>query len=83
MMPWERLCPPGRDEAPRRDRGHQQRDQHVVAGERQAEESPLHLVAADHFHRIEPLQEIAGAAEIADRAGAFGRPCQNFHSTPA
>ena len=64
----------GPGDAPGRDRGHQQRDQHVVAGERQAEEAPLHLVAADHFHRVEPLQQIAGAAEIADRPGAIGRP---------
>ena len=51
-----------------------QRDQHVVAGERQAEKAPLHFVAADHLHGVEPLQQIAGAAEISDRAGAIGRP---------
>ena len=62
------------DDAPGRDRGHQERDQHIVAGQRQAEKPPLHLVAAHHLHGVETLQQVAGAAEIADRAGAFGRP---------
>ena len=56
-----------------RDHRHQQRDQHVVAGEREAEEAPLHLVAADHLDGVEPLQQLAGAAEIDDRPGAIGR----------
>src|SRR5258706_14284174 len=78
------ICPSGKspcvptvlqpDDSPRRDRGHQQRDQHVVAGQRQAEKAPLHFVAADHLHGVEALQQIAGAAEISDRPGAFGRP---------
>ena len=58
------LHPLGRHEAPQRDRGHQQRDQHVVAGEREAEEAPLHLVAADHLHLVQPL-------------AAGCRPCRN------
>src|ERR1700716_313377 len=61
-------------DAPCRDRGHQQRDQHVVAGQRQAEEAPLHSVPADRLHGVETLQQVAGAAEIPDRAAAVGRP---------
>src|SRR6202022_4070026 len=77
------ICPSGKsarvpaalfDDSPRRNRGHQQRDQHIVAGQRQAEKAPLHFVAADHFYRVEALQQVSGAAEIADRAGAVGRP---------
>src|SRR5260370_26567410 len=60
--------------APRRDRGNQQRDQHVVAGEQDAEKTPLHFVATDQFDGVETLQQVAGAAEIADRASAIGRP---------
>ena len=61
------------DDAPGRDRGHRQRDQHAIAGERQAQKAPLHLVAADHLLGIEARQQVAGAAEISDRSGAIGR----------
>src|SRR4051794_16419452 len=40
--------PPGGPRAKQRDRGQRQRDQDVVAGERQAEETPRRLVAAEH-----------------------------------
>src|SRR6266404_6541853 len=70
--------PGGAPDAPYRDRGHQQRDQRVVAGQRQAEEAPLHVVAADHLHGVEALQQVAGAAEISDRAGAIGRALPEF-----
>src|SRR5436190_9550865 len=63
-----------RHKTPQRDHRHQERDQHIVAGEREAEKTPLHLVAADHLYSVEALQQIAGAAEIEDRAGAIGRP---------
>src|SRR6266404_6650324 len=74
--------PGGAPDAPYRDRGHQQRDQHVVAGQRQAEEAPLHFVAADHLHGVEALQQVAGAAEISDRAGAIGRPLPKMPFDP-
>src|SRR5438445_271405 len=67
-------APRGTQDAPSRDRGHQQRDQEIVAGQRQAEEAPLHFVAADYPHGVETLQQIAGAAEISNGAGAIGRP---------
>src|SRR5205814_10609279 len=67
-------APRGTRDAPSRDRGHQQRDQEIVAGQRQAEEAPLHFVAANHPHGVETLQQIAGAAEISNGAGAVGRP---------
>jgi hypothetical protein len=66
--------PGGRHDAPCRNRGHQKRDQHVVAGQREAEKTPLHFIAADHLDGVETLQQAAGAAEIPDRPCAFGRP---------
>src|ERR1700716_2958824 len=66
--------PGGTPDAPCRNRGHQKRDQHVVTGEREAEKTPLHFIAADHLDGIETLQQVAGAAEIPDRACAFSRP---------
>src|SRR6267142_5246898 len=63
--------PRGARDAPCGDRGHQERDQKIVAGQRQAEEAPLHFVAADHLHAVETLQQIAGAAEISDWPGAI------------
>jgi membrane AbrB-like protein len=71
--PQEGLAPRCPGHAPRRNRGHQQRDQHIVTGERQAEEAPLHLVATHDFDLVEALQKAAGAAEISDRPGAIGR----------
>src|SRR3977135_2317921 len=62
------------EDPPRGDRGHQERDQHVVAGQQQAEKAPLHFVAADHLHGVEPLQQVAGAAEVSDLASTIGRP---------
>ncbi|MGY4433252.1 hypothetical protein ACVWWO_005729 [Bradyrhizobium sp. F1.13.1] len=50
-----------------------ERDQHVVAGQRETEEAPLHLVAANHLHGVEPRQQVGGAAEIDDGTGAVGR----------
>ena len=41
------ICPSGSDEAPSRDCRHQQRDQHIVSGERQAEKTPLTRVESD------------------------------------
>ena len=52
-----------------RDEAHEAGDQKIVAGERNAEKTPLHFVAAHDLHRVEPLQ-LAG-------------PGQNPHSTPA
>src|SRR6476659_5602829 len=73
LCPPTNLCPLRRNDAPHRDRRHRQRDQHVVAGEREAEEAPLHLIAADHLFGVEALQQAAGAAEIDDRTRAIGR----------
>ena len=71
-------CDRQSDDSPQSQRRHQQRDQHIVAGERQAEKSPLHFVAADHLDGVEALQQGAGAAEIADRPGAIGRPLEEM-----
>ena len=61
------------DHAPGRDRGHQQRDQDVIAGQRQAQKAPLHFVAADDLLGIEARQQVTSAAEISNRPGAIGR----------
>ena len=69
-----KLRPLCRHDTPHGHHRHRQRDQHIVSGEREAEEAPLHLIATDHFYAVETLQQRAGAAEIDDRPGAIGRP---------
>src|SRR6185312_1374072 len=64
----------GPGNAPGRDRGHQGRDQGVVAGERNTKEAPLHHVAGDDLHLVELIEQVAGLAEIDQRSGAIGRP---------
>ena len=59
--------------APRRDRGERQRDQHVVAGERQAEEAPRRFVAADHAGVLDQVAQPAGRTEVGDRSRAVLR----------
>ena len=71
-----KLRPLRRHDAPRGHHCHQQRDQHVVAGEREAEEAPLHLVAADHFHACR-------AAAAACRRCRDCRPGRCNRSAPA
>ena len=53
--------------------GQRQRHQHIVAGERDAEEAPCRLVAADDADVLERVHQIGGGAEIIDRAAAIGR----------
>ena len=58
---------------PGRDGGERDRDDHVVAGEREPEEAPGRLVAAHHRDRLQLVEEAAGGAEIVERARAFLR----------
>ena len=50
-----------------------ERDQHVVAGEREAEKAPRRLVAAHHADRIQLVEDRALGVEIGDRPRAIGR----------
>lgn len=49
------------------------RDQRVVTGQRQPKKTPLHLVAADHLHLVQTVQQVSGVAEIDNRPAAIGR----------
>src|SRR5664280_3479980 len=60
--------------APGGDRGQPERYQHVPAGEREAEETPGYLVAADRDDVVQFLEDIAGGAEFIDRPRAVDRP---------
>src|SRR6185503_6348612 len=60
--------------APQRGERETERDQHVPAGEREAEEAPGRLVAADQTDAVEALQQILRRPEIIDRPAAFRRP---------
>src|SRR5262245_17600800 len=64
---------PRAPEAPERHRGEAERDQHIVAGEREAEETPRRLVAAHQRGGLHLLEQAAGGAEARDLAGAVRR----------
>src|SRR5258708_29352768 len=65
-----RAGPPLHLRRPGRDGGERERDDHVVAGEREPEEAPGRLVAAHHRDPLQLVEEAAGGAEIAQRARA-------------
>src|SRR5260370_3532926 len=57
----------------RRNECERERNERVVARERQTEEAPGGIVAAHHIERFELVQKPARRAEIAERARAFLR----------
>src|SRR6185436_12446887 len=52
------------EESPDRHGGERQRDQHIVAGKREAKEPPRRLVAAHDIDRLQLLEQVAAAAEV-------------------
>ena len=70
--PMHASAPLGR-RPPGGDGREQQRDEHVVAGEREPEEAPGRLVAAHHRDRLELLEKSAGGAKAFELARAFLR----------
>jgi hypothetical protein len=62
-----------RNEAESRDRRQQQRDQNVIAGERNAEKTPRRDVALHDVDRLQLAQERTAGRETAQGPGAVGR----------
>src|SRR5262249_5584195 len=72
----DRRAAPLCQRAPRRDNRERERDQRVVAGERDSEETPRRLVAAHRAHGAELIDE--AAAQAVERARTFSRPGPEF-----
>src|SRR3954452_10104582 len=73
LMRRTRARPPLHLRRPGRDGGKHERDDHVVAGEREPEKAPGRLVTTHHRDRLQLVEQTAGGAEIVERARAFLR----------